>query len=114
MKTLLTIAVNEKLKQILSELRDSFAEHYGDCLVQLVLYGSQARGDATPTSDIDVLVILKGTVNPGDEIAQVGKITAALSLKYNVVISCVFLSAERYKTEQSPLLLNVRREGVTI
>jgi uncharacterized protein len=61
-----------------------------------------------------VLVVLQGTVNPGDEIAQVGEITAALSLKYNVVISCVFLSSDRYATEQSPLLLNVRREGVTI
>jgi uncharacterized protein len=108
MRTLLTIAIDEKLKQILSELRHSFIEHYGDRLVQLILYGSQARGDATSTSDIDVLVVLKETVNPGDEIAQAGEITAALSLKYSVVISCVFLSAERYTTEQSPLLLNVR------
>lgn len=114
MRTLLTIAIDEKLKQILSELRHRFAEHYDDRLVQLILYGSQARGDATPTSDIDILVVLKGTVDPGDEIAQVGMLTAALSLKYNVVISCVFLSAERYVTEQSPLLLNVRREGISI
>jgi uncharacterized protein len=114
MRTLSTIAIDERLKQILSELHRGFVKQYGDRLVQLILYGSQARGDATPISDIDVLVVLQGGVDPGDEITQVGGITAALSLKYNVVISCVFVSAERYATEQSPLLLNVRREGVTI
>lgn len=28
------------------------------------------------------------------------------------VISCLFISSERYATEQSPLLLNVRCEGI--
>jgi predicted nucleotidyltransferase len=114
MRMLQTHSVNEQLKEILIELRRRFAEIYGDRLVHLILYGSRARGDAAPDSDIDVLVVLNGVVNPGDEISRTGKITAALSLHYSVVISCVFVSAERYFTEQSPLLLNVRREGVSI
>jgi len=32
--------------------------HYGDRLVKLLLYGSQARGDARPWSDVDVLAVL--------------------------------------------------------
>ena len=68
--------------------------------------------DAQPGSDIDVLVVLKGSVNPASEIAKVGSITAKLSLDNDVVISCVFISEERFTTEQSPLLINVRREGV--
>jgi predicted nucleotidyltransferase len=80
----------------------------------MVLFGSQARGDAEPGSDIDVLVVLKGPVNPGAEIARTGDITAALSLQHEVVISRVFISAQQFAEEQSPLLLNVRREGILV
>lgn len=107
-------ASSQPLNSLLDQLKQHLIELYGDRLEQLVLYGSQARGDATPDSDIDVLVILNGCVNPGDEVARTGKLTAALSLHYGVVISCVFMSADRYWTEQSPLLLNVRREGVRL
>lgn len=106
--------MTDRLGVILAELRRQLEAIYGPRLVHLVLYGSQARGDAEPGSDVDVLVVLKGLVNPGDEIARVGGIAASLSLQHDVVISCVFVSAERFYHEQSPLLLNVRREGVVI
>jgi hypothetical protein len=78
----------------------------------LVRFAGTGRGAAG--SDIDILIVLKGRVDPATEIARLGPITAALSLTNDVVISCVFISAERFATEQSPLLINVRREGVTI
>ncbi|MBL0062906.1 MAG: nucleotidyltransferase domain-containing protein [bacterium] len=56
--------MNPKLKPILDELREALAAHYGERLSKLVLFGSQARGDAEEDSDIDVLVVLKGEVNP--------------------------------------------------
>jgi len=102
------------VQDILSELHSSLVALYGDQLVHLLLFGSQARGDAEPGSDIDILVVLKGSVSPGKEIARTGGIAADLSLKYDVVVSCTFVSAERYTSEQSPLLLNVRREGVAV
>ena len=80
----------------------------------MILFGSQARGDAAPASDIDVLVVLDGDVEPGKEIARTGRAVASISLKFNVVISCIFVSAERYSSEQTPLLLNIRNEGVAI
>jgi uncharacterized protein len=112
MKTLQPSSTNTTLREILSKLHRCFQDLYGNQLVELVLYGSQAREDARSDSDIDVLVVLAKAVNPGDEIARTGEITAKLSLEYGVVISCVFVSTERYLTEQSPLLLNVRRDGV--
>ncbi|HLG16404.1 MAG TPA: nucleotidyltransferase domain-containing protein [Blastocatellia bacterium] len=33
----------------------------------MILFGSQARGDAATGSDIDVLVVLRGEVRPGLE-----------------------------------------------
>ncbi|WP_202895902.1 nucleotidyltransferase domain-containing protein [Iningainema tapete] len=38
--------MNEKLQVILRQLRTRFEEIYGDRLVKMVLFGSQARGDA--------------------------------------------------------------------
>lgn len=102
------------IQKILVELRQHFEAIYGERLVNMLLFGSQARGDATSESDIDVMIVLKGPVKPGDEIARTGEISADISLKYDVVISCIFMSAERYATEQSPLIMNVHREGVTV
>jgi len=106
--------MENKLTAILPELRQHFETLYGDRLVHMLLFGSQARGDAETESDIDVLVVLQGPVDPGEEIARTGEVTALLSLKHDVVISRVFLSAEQFSSEQSPLLLNVRREGIPI
>ncbi len=78
------------------------------------LFGSKARGDAVPASDLDVLVVLKGDVDPGKEIARTGKLVTALSLQFDTVISCVFISSMRYASEENPFLLNVRHEGISI
>ena len=106
--------MNSEIQDILIELRQKLEMIYKERLVSIVLFGSQARGDAVSGSDIDILVVLKGTVNPGQEIAIVGETTSMLSLKYDVVISCAFVSSDRYATERNPFLLNVRREGVNV
>jgi uncharacterized protein len=106
--------INDKLKTILTELRSHFELLYGDRLTQMILYGSQARGDAEPDSDIDVLVVLKGQVNPGEEIDRTLPIVADLSLHNDVVISCNFMNEERFTNDRGPLLRNIRREGILI
>ena len=106
--------MSERLQNLLAELRRRFEALYGPRLVRLMLFGSQARGDAEPGSDIDVLVVLEGPVRPGEEIRRTLDSVADLSLENNVVFSCIFVSRERFETELSPLLINVRREGVAV
>ena len=106
--------MTEPLATILRELRSRLDALYGERLVRLVLFGSQARGDPEPGSDIDVLVVLKGPVEPCTEIGRTIHDVAAISLDHDVVVACVFVSEAEFAQEQSPLLLNVRREGVPV
>ena len=46
--------------QLLEELKQRLRRRFGDRFEGLYLFGSRARGDAEPDSDIDVAVLLKG------------------------------------------------------
>jgi predicted nucleotidyltransferase len=106
--------MSRKVRSVLAELRRRLEALYGKRLVKLVLFGSQARGDADADSDIDVLVVLKGEVNPFEEIERGSHVTADVSLEHDVVISSVYVSEERYNRGAGPLLLNIRAEGVSV
>jgi predicted nucleotidyltransferase len=114
--------MNINLKPILTRLKKELTDLYGELTSQrlryrlqhLTLFGSQARGDAEPGSDIDVLVVLKPPVNPGEEIKRTGKAIADLSLDYDIVISCLFMDETHYQTRNGSLLRNIRKEGVLL
>jgi predicted nucleotidyltransferase len=103
-----------QMEAILRALRSEMARVLGDRLEQILLFGSQVRGEARPDSDIDILVVVREDYDYADLIRRTSPIIAALSLRYDVVISRAFVSRERYEREQSPFLLNVRREGIAI
>ena len=71
--------------RVLDELKERLSAAYGERLHAVVLFGSEARGDARPDSDIDVLVVLETlTGDYGEELER----------------------------GDSPLLREVRRSGV--
>ncbi len=106
--------MNPKVQEIMNELRKRFEMIYGARLAKMILYGSHARGDAEPGSDIDIAVVLRGTVNSGQEISRTGEIVADLSLRLGEVISCVFMEEDQFMHRNGPLLRNVRREGIAV
>jgi len=103
-----------RLDEILHELRAKLARELGGQLSAVFLYGSQARGDASDDSDIDVLVVLEGAIDHAELIRRTSRIVSDLSLKWDVTLSRAFVSKERFQHEDSPFLLNVRREGVAV
>lgn len=102
-----------RITTALVELRECFAARYGDRLRNLILYGSYARGNARLDSDVDVLVVLSGEVDPISEIAQTETDVANVSLRYDVALACYFVSEQEYARGQSPLLLSIRKEEIT-
>lgn len=105
--------MNEKLTAVLAELRCYLEVLYGEQLVKVVLYGSQARGNARSDSDIDVLIVLKEPVKSSAEIERNGEFVSNLCLEHNVVISRTFVSAQ-FQYENGGFFRNVRREGIVI
>lgn len=106
--------MDDKLKHALRDMRRAYEALYGDRLVTVLLFGSQARGDADVESDIDVLVVLRGDVDAYSEIQRTSQLDLELCLKHNVVICPVYVSEEEFTNKKGPLLRNVRREGVPV
>jgi predicted nucleotidyltransferase len=104
----------DDLSEILPDLKTRLRERYGDRLVKLVLFGSHARGEATEDSDVDVLVVLEGLEDAADELFAASEDAADVSFDYETLIGLVLASKEEYFTKNTPLLINVRREGVEI
>ena len=101
-----------EINPILGTFRTKAEQLYGDRLKNILLYGSWARGQATPDSDIDLAIVLAGDVASGKEIDRMIDIVTDLNLAHGVLISVYPVSEKDYSTVNSPLLINLRREGV--
>lgn len=80
-------------------------------IYSLILYGSRARGDAEESSDIDLLLVLNNSVEISKYEHLVDKIASEVSLKYDLVISLIYLHRNRFEKRSEPLLINIRKEG---
>ena len=73
----------------LTQLRAYVDQCYGDRLKHLILFSSQSRNEATPDSDIDVMLVLTGTENTYAEYDRISQFVADLCLEHEGLISCV-------------------------
>lgn len=106
--------MHTKTEKIIKEFKEKIKALYGSRVKNVLLYGSWARGDAGEDSDIDVVVVLEGEVIPGREIDRMIDTITEINLKYGTLISVYPISERMYFTVKSPLLLNVKKEGISI
>lgn len=100
------------VKALMNELKVGFQATYGDRLKGIYLYGSYARGEADPESDVDVLVVLESYDRYSAEIGRTSRLISTLCLKYSVSVSRVFVSEVKWRSYDSPFLRNARSEAI--
>jgi len=100
------------VKALMNELKAGLQAIYGSRLRGLYLYGSYARGEADPGSDLDVLVVLDRIDCYSAEIDRTSQLGSDLSLKFGVSVAKVYLRECDWLERESPFLANVREEAI--
>ncbi|MBS3965639.1 MAG: nucleotidyltransferase domain-containing protein [Truepera sp.] len=106
--------LSPQLRQLLRALREALESRYGTELQDLILFGSEVRGEAREDSDIDIVLVLRRQVQPGAEIARLGDILADLNLRYGRLVSVIPTSQTHYQQAPGPFWRNVRAEGIRL
>lgn len=101
-------------RSALLELQAGLKKLYGSSAPLLLVYGSYARQEANPDSDIDVLLVYPSDIRPGEEIHRVSALLADLNLRYQVLVSVLPTSKNQYQSAEGGFWQNIRREGRTI
>jgi len=100
--------------EVLSEIRRRLEAAFGKRLKEVILFGSRARGDAAPDSDLDLLVVLEGPIDLGKDLDV---IVHALSLPQGEVdyaINAVPVDVRDFEAQKFGLYRNAKREGVAL
>lgn len=99
----------DSLRFFIRELK----KHFKDRFVALWLFGSWARGEAKPGSDIDLLVVLKNISKFSYDFSIASRLAyeATFDRKRPFVFSSSIIDRDNFLTGVEPLLLNVRLEG---
>ena len=82
-------------------------------LLMLALFGSKARGDDLPDSDIDFLVVIEGDAR--DLERRLSNRTAAVDLEHSVLINTLVFSRERwadFAQRRAAFWQNAQRDGM--
>ena len=106
-----------KIKDILLLYIETVRKIYGSHLQKIILYGSYARGDATASSDIDIMILVDLDEMEIKKYAnRLSDMTYDINLDYDVIIMPIVKNEAHFNHWVSayPFYYNVKREGVTL
>lgn len=102
-------------RQAIEIFLDRLRECLPGSILQAVLFGSKARGDSHPRSDIDILIIVREENWPLRR--EISTIAADVSLEYDVLIGPRVIGRERWermKQRGFGLYRNIVAEGIPL
>ena len=107
-----------ELQIILSEIAAAAKKTFGEKLDSVILYGSYARGDYTPESDVDIMILVRG-IAPEELWKYKDPIIrkeSELGLEYDLLISATIKDVETFNKylDVLPFYQNVLREGIKV
>lgn len=87
---------------------------FHDRLRRVLLFGSEARGDADEASDVDLLVLLEGPVRLGQDLEAIVEALYPLQMELDSPIHALPVPVETFEAGEYSLYREVKREGVTL
>lgn len=106
-----------ELDDIIKMVVDIYRNTYGDSIVEIILYGSYARGDEQADSDIDIVAIVNGERKIlQDALVEVWNRVDDVSIDYETVISPTVIPYQEYLKwkEDIPYYRNIDKEGIRV
>ena len=109
----MSFALKKLMEKYVEEIRKIFGSH----LKKVILYGSYARGDFGPDSDIDIMILLDITdVDLKKYSMELSYMTFDFNLDNDLDIKPIAKNEEHFKKwlDNYPFYANVNREGVIL
>jgi predicted nucleotidyltransferase len=102
------------VQQVLRDLTIGLRGIYGDAIPRVLLFGSQARGEAHADSDIDVLLLFSKPIHPLDEIMRVSNLLCEINLDYGELVSLLPGTEQQFQLSSGPFWRRMRSEAIEI
>lgn len=99
------------MSEIIKKCKKILQEQYGPQFQGLILYGSAARGHDDPSSDIDLLVLIKKPFNYFQELRRITDMLYPLQLDCDQLISAKPAAIDEYEHGTIQLYRNAKQEG---
>jgi len=98
--------------EILGEAKSCLQDAFGKRLRGVILYGSEARGEAGPDSDVDLLVLLAGPLEFGQDLRTCIHVLYPLVLDIGRAIDVMPVDVEDYDAQEFPIYREAKAEGI--
>ena len=108
------IGVYMAIAEVVKQCKTALAGYYGLQFKGLVLYGSAARGQAGPASDIDLLVLLSQPFDYLQELRRIVELLYPIQLDSDQLISAKPAPLDEFEGGSLQLYRNAKREGILL